>query len=40
MKPLLDRRYERPAVPQERAAGTALALYGRGRGALCASPKR
>ena len=38
LKPLLDRRYERPAVPQERAAGTALALYGRGRGALCASP--
>ena len=38
LKPLLDRRYERPAVPQERAAGTALALYGRGRGALCAFP--
>ena len=38
LKPLLDRRYERPAVPQERAAGTALALYGRGTGALCASP--
>lgn len=40
LKPLLDRRYERPAVPQERAAGTALALYGRGTGCPVRLPKR
>ena len=40
LKPLLDRRYERPAVPQERAAGTALALYGRGAGCPVRLPKR
>lgn len=38
LKPLLDRRYERPAVPQERGGRNGVGTVWKGAGALCASP--